>query len=73
MSLTIHQKELVHGLKYMGMEQEDMLAIMLLMETDEMADQMIDWIVSMKDEVLTYGQIQRKALALNKQLSRTIR
>ena len=71
MSLTKNQRTLIQGLKILGFEKEDVVAIMLLMETDEMADTLLDWIVeNNREEKLTYGRIQRKALALNKQLSR---
>lgn len=71
MALTEHQEQLIQGLKILGFKKEDVVAIMLLMETDEMADTLLDWIVeNNREEKLTYGQIQRKALALIKQLSK---
>lgn len=43
MELTEAEKLLIHGLKLYGVELEDALGIMLLLNTEQMQDEMMLW------------------------------
>lgn len=43
--LTPAQKHLILGLQIMGCSEETILGIMILLETPEMQDEMMDWMV----------------------------
>lgn len=45
MELTDAEKLLIHGLKLYGMELEDALGIMLLLNTEQMQYEMMLWMV----------------------------
>ena len=43
MKLTPAQKHLIHWLKIMGMSLEETLGVMLLLDTPERRDKMMEW------------------------------
>lgn len=70
MALTEHQEELIQVLKAFGVGKEDILVIVLHLETDEMAKHMIDWMVATRDQDKSLGMLLRKAVELRKTLSK---
>ena len=45
MSLTPAQKHLIHGLKLFGVAKDDMIGIMLALDTPEKRDKMMLWMM----------------------------
>lgn len=64
MALTKNMRTLIAVLKNMGVAKDDIVAILLMMETDEQADKRLDWLVSKKDVDLTFSDLMGIALAL---------
>ncbi len=65
MELTKNMRTLIAALKVWGVAKDDIVAILLLMETDEQADQMIDWLVANKDRDTTLTDLLGAAEEIN--------
>ena len=63
--LTPAQQHLIRGLKIMGVEQDEMVGIMLLMDTPKKRDKLMMWMS--KNEGATPSDILGKAMEISKQ------
>ncbi len=65
MALTKNMRTLIAVLKNMGVAKDDIVAILLMMETDEQADKMVDWLVKNKDRDTTLTDLLMAAGEIN--------
>ena len=64
MKLTPAQKHLIHWLKFMGVEEDEMLGIMLLLDTQKLRDDMMAWMC--KHPEASTSDLLGKAMNLSK-------
>ena len=64
MELTQAQKHLIHWLKVMGVQEDDMVGIMLLMDTPKKRDTLMCWMA--ENQTATPSDIIGKAMDIEK-------
>ena len=65
MSFSENQQALIAGLSKLGVDKETAFLVMLRMDTDKKADNLLDWLVE-NQEGLTENKLLRKALEIGK-------
>ena len=64
MELTPAQKHLIRGLKVMGVQEDDMVGIMLLMDTPKKRDTLMCWMA--ENQTATPSDIIGKSMDIEK-------